>query len=175
MCSSDLWWLSESTGLAILVVATLYGVGKTFFWPTMLGVVSEQFPKGGALTLNAISGVGMIAVGIVGNPLFGYWQDSSKAEYLLRDHPAIHAAVVVERSSVFGTYQAVDAEKEKALSEADKAIVAGVGQHAQKDTLGNVAVLPVIMCLAYLVLWGWFRARGGYKPVVLESASPPSS
>ena len=44
-------------GALIFLAATLYGFGKTFFWPTMLGVVSEQTPKGGALTLNAISGL----------------------------------------------------------------------------------------------------------------------
>ena len=33
--------------------ATVYGIGKTFLWPTMLGVVSERFPRGGALTLGA--------------------------------------------------------------------------------------------------------------------------
>src|SRR5262249_421525 len=32
--------------LAIFAAATLYGVGKTFFWPTMLGITSEQCPKG---------------------------------------------------------------------------------------------------------------------------------
>jgi xylose isomerase len=46
--------LSGAAGIMILVAATVYGVGKTFFWPTMLGVVSEQCPRGGALTLNMI-------------------------------------------------------------------------------------------------------------------------
>ena len=41
----------------------------------MLGVVSEQTPKGGALTLNAISGVGMLAVGVLGFPLIGALQE----------------------------------------------------------------------------------------------------
>ena len=48
----------------IFACATLYGFGKTFFWPTMLGVVSEQAPKVEFLTLNAIAGIGMLAVGI---------------------------------------------------------------------------------------------------------------
>ena len=46
-----LYMLSLSAGIMILVAATIYGLGKTFFWPTMLGVVAERFPKGGALTL----------------------------------------------------------------------------------------------------------------------------
>ena len=45
--------LGGAVGAAV-VAATIYGIGKTFFWPTMLGVVSEQFPRGGAVTLGAI-------------------------------------------------------------------------------------------------------------------------
>ena len=33
-----LLFLSRSAGLTILIAATIYGFGKTFFWPTMLGV-----------------------------------------------------------------------------------------------------------------------------------------
>jgi len=57
--------LSKTNGAsmaAIFGAATLYGIGKTFFWPTMLAVASEQCPRGGALTLNAVGGIGMIAV-----------------------------------------------------------------------------------------------------------------
>ncbi|RYG54972.1 MFS transporter, partial [bacterium] len=51
--------LAVAKGLAfIFIAASIYGVGKSFFWPTTLGIVSEQFPKGGALTLNAIAGIG---------------------------------------------------------------------------------------------------------------------
>src|SRR5207253_2947530 len=34
-----------------LAAASVYGIGKTFYWPTMLGVISERFPRGGALAL----------------------------------------------------------------------------------------------------------------------------
>ena len=44
--------MNTTIGFCILA-ATVYGFGKTFLWPTMLGVVSERFPKGGALTLGA--------------------------------------------------------------------------------------------------------------------------
>ena len=66
------------SGLGLIVAAaTLYAFGKTFFWPTMLGVTSEQCPKGGSLSLNAISGIGMIAVGILGFPFIGQLQDKT--------------------------------------------------------------------------------------------------
>ncbi|HZT83765.1 MAG TPA: MFS transporter [Gemmataceae bacterium] len=57
------------------LAATVYGVGKTFFWPTMLGVVSERFPKGGALTLGTIGGIGMLSAGLLGAPGIGKEQD----------------------------------------------------------------------------------------------------
>jgi len=54
---------------------TIYGIGKTFYWPTMLGVISERFPKGGALALGFSGGVGMLSAGILGGPMIGYKQD----------------------------------------------------------------------------------------------------
>jgi MFS family permease len=75
-----LYTLSFTVGMAIFAAATLYGVGKTFFWPTMLGVVSEQTPKGGALTLNAIAGIGMLAVGTLGFPYIGALQAKKAIE-----------------------------------------------------------------------------------------------
>ena len=75
-----LYTLSFTAGMVIFAAATLYGVGKTFFWPTMLGVVSEQTPKGGALTLNAISGIGMLAVGTLGFPYIGALQATKAIE-----------------------------------------------------------------------------------------------
>jgi hypothetical protein len=53
----------------------VYGIGKTFYWPTLLGVISERFPKGGALALGLSGGVGMIGAGLLGGPGIGYKQD----------------------------------------------------------------------------------------------------
>src|SRR5215216_1823146 len=76
-----LYTLSLTSGLlAIFLAAGLYALGKTFFWPTMLGVVSEQTPKGGALTLNAISGIGMLAVGVLGFPYIGALQANKEID-----------------------------------------------------------------------------------------------
>lgn len=58
-----------------IVAVSIYGVGKTFYWPTMLGVVSERFPKGGALALGICGGIGMISAGYLGGPGIGYKQD----------------------------------------------------------------------------------------------------
>jgi len=58
-----------------VAAVTVYGIGKTFYWPTLLGVISERFPKGGALALGLSGGVGMIGAGILGGPGIGYKQD----------------------------------------------------------------------------------------------------
>jgi MFS family permease len=58
-----------------VAAVTVYGLGKTFYWPTLLGVISERFPKGGALALGLSGGVGMIGAGILGGPGIGYKQD----------------------------------------------------------------------------------------------------
>ena len=74
--TAGLLLLGNVSGVALCVIAaTVYGIGKTFYWPTMLGVVSERFPKGGALTMGAMGGVGMLSAGFLGGPLIGYKQD----------------------------------------------------------------------------------------------------
>jgi MFS family permease len=80
---AGLLFLGHAYGaMACVLAATVYGFGKTFFWPTMLGVVSERFPKGGAVTLGMIGGVGMISAGILGAPGIGYKQDYFATQYL---------------------------------------------------------------------------------------------
>lgn len=58
-----------------IIAATVYALGKTFLWPTMLGVVSEQFPKGGAIAIGMLGGAGMLSAGLLGGPAIGFKQD----------------------------------------------------------------------------------------------------
>lgn len=160
-------FLSKATGVTILVAATLYGFGKTFFWPTMLGVVAEQFPKGGALTLNATGGVGMLGVGVVGAVFLGYIQDTSIDRHLQAQSPAIHQQVTTEKRWVFGSYPAVDAKQVTTLPEGDQKAIEVLSGTAKKDALTTVAIFPFIMLLSYLALLGYFKTRGGYQAEVL--------
>jgi MFS family permease len=61
---------------------TIYALGKTFYWPTLLGVISENFPKGGALALGISGGIGMLAAGMIGGPGIGYKQDLAAVQNL---------------------------------------------------------------------------------------------
>jgi MFS family permease len=162
-----LLFLSKATGVTILLAATLYGVGKTFFWPTMLGVVAEQSPRGGALTLNAIAGVGMLGVGVVGAVFLGYIQDTSVDRHLQAQQPGIHQQVTTEKKWVFGSYPTLDQDVVGTLPEQDRAEIDHIGAIAKKDALSTVAIFPFIMLLGYLGLIAYFRSRGGYKAEVL--------
>lgn len=165
--------LSMAAGVLILVAATFYGFGKTFFWPTMLGVVSEQFPKGGALTLNAISGVGMLGVGVVGAALLGNIQDKEVDKRLALKNPALYKEVVgPTKQSVFGAYQPLDEDKVRKQPEAGKEEIKAVQEEAKKTALFTVALFPCFMLASYLLLILYFKARGGYKAVILEGAAP---
>ncbi|MDB5338188.1 MAG: Major Facilitator Superfamily protein [Planctomycetaceae bacterium] len=92
--------LSQSVTMCI-IAATVYGFGKTFLWPTMLGVVSERFPRGGAVTLGLVGGVGMLSAGLLGGPGIGYKQDYF-ATLNLKDHsPPTYVRYKVEEPKGF--------------------------------------------------------------------------
>ncbi len=180
IAAAGLTWLSAAgNALGMLfLAATLYGFGKTFFWPTTLGVVSEQYPKGGALMLNAIAGVGMIAVGTLGNPLIGTVQDHALVPRVEKELPEVASALIVEAPGVFGNHRTVKASKldellataneaKKAELEAAKAKITAIQQEVKQQTLGKIAVLPAIMCVCYLGLIVYFRSKGGYQAEVL--------
>ena len=84
------------------VFATLYD--QNILWPTTLGVVSEQCPKGGALTLNAIAGIGMLAVGIL-RPHGKMTEDSIKVS----KEATAETYENFQRQHLFGDYTVVDA------------------------------------------------------------------
>jgi MFS family permease len=159
-------YLSTAAGIGILAAATIYGLGKTFFWPTMLGVVSERFPKGGALTLNLISGIGMLAAGVLGNALLGNIQDKEIEKQLQASGATLYESVVgEEKVSIFGKYRAVDQDKVQTLPPTQQDQVQGIREDSKKSALKTVVFFPGIMLVSYLLLILYFRSKGGYKPV----------
>ena len=159
---------------AIFGAATLYAVGKTFFWPTMLGVASEQCPKGGALTLNALGGIGMLAVGILGGPFIGYLQENSATQMLQAGDPAIYQTVTVEKSYLLGNYRAIDPVKSAAVTdEKAKESIKTATTTGQFSALGKMAMFPAFMLAGYLALILYFKSKGGYKPVEITGGAAP--
>lgn len=120
-----LYWLGsldENTSAVVAIAAaTLFGVGKTFLWPTMLGVTAEQFPRGGALLLSLMGGAGMLSVGLV-TPIMG------------------------QRMDRFGPGAA----------------------------LQFVSVLGGILTVIFTGIWLYYRARGGYRAVSINTGAVSS-
>lgn len=67
--------LSYTSGPMTFVAAGVFAIGICYFWPTMLGFVSEKIPESGALGLSIMGGLGMFAVSIV-LPLMGRFMDT---------------------------------------------------------------------------------------------------
>jgi MFS family permease len=164
-----LTWLGNAGATLgmLLAAATLYAFGKTFFWPTTLGVVSEQYPKGGALLLNAISGVGMISIGTIGGPAIGTLQDQTLAAAVANETPEQYEIVKKPIDGQFYTYEAIDAAKISTLPAVDRERIQQLQRDTKQHALAKIAVLPAIMCVCYLVLIAYFKSKGGYQAEVL--------
>ena len=115
---------------------------------------------------------------VLGFAFLGAMQDHSLDRRLREQNPAIYAKVTEpERTAYLMTFRPIDKEKELKLPEAERKIVQDVRAENSQTTLAKVAVPPVIMCVFYLGLIAYFRARGGYKPVELvrqPAGSPPA-
>jgi fucose permease len=80
------------SGWLTFASATLFAVGVCYFWPTMLGVVSERVPRSGALGLGLMGAMGMAVVGIVTSPVMGRIAD----DYAHEQIPVAEAMAVFE-------------------------------------------------------------------------------
>ena len=172
LCSAlaivGLYLLSFATAVGfIFFAATIYGVSKTYFWPTMLGVVAEQTPKGGALTLNAIAGIGMLSVGILGGPFIGYLQESSVTSAIQVELPAAYEQVTQESDYLLGKYTALNSNALADLTEEDQVQVTNIQERETQGALAKMCMFPAFMLICYIGLILYFKGQGGYKPKVL--------
>ena len=164
--------LSKSVGWAILVASTVYALGKTFLWSTTLGLVSEQFPKGGALTLNGVSAVGVLFLGVLGSPYIGYKQDQDMHERLAGAHaPLLQKIDGGPKPTIFGSAPSLDQERIKALPAAEQKELEAVQGASKRGVFMTISVLPAFMLLCYIGMFMYFKAKGGYKPVDLDHSS----
>jgi MFS family permease len=93
-----LYWLGVAEGFAVLIAGTVYALGKTFLWPTILGVVGERFPRGGALVMGAMGGMGMLSAGLLGGPMIGYKQDYYASKQLTAESASTAERYQVEKA-----------------------------------------------------------------------------
>jgi len=172
VAAAGLFGLSAVTGLGLVfVAATVYGIGKSYFWPVTLGIVGEQFPRGGALTINAIAGVGMVFVGTLGNPSIGTVQDLEIVNRVQEQKPEVAEQIIEKEQGMWGEYRTVNQDKIDTLPEDQKKAVREILENGKQASFGWLAILPLVMFICYLGLLGYFRSIGGYKPEALQSKS----
>lgn len=128
--------LGNAEGVVMCVVAaTVYACGKTFLWPTMLAVTSERFPKGGAVAIGLMGGMGMLSAGLLGGPAIGYKQDYYATKSLESKAPETYARYSVAEPKGFLFLPAIkglDGAKVGVLSDGGKEL-ANVGQALAKE------------------------------------------
>jgi len=73
-----LFLLSRASGYAAFGAAFVFAAGICFFWPTMLGFVSEYLPNTGALGLSLMGGAGMFSTSLI-IPIMGKWYDNFRS------------------------------------------------------------------------------------------------
>jgi MFS family permease len=160
-----------------MIALAVYAVGKTFFWPTMLAVVGDRFPRTGAIAMSIMGGIGMMSAGLLGGPGLGYAKDRFTTEHLTASNPAVYEQYKAATPSKFLFLNEVTALNGTKLSEAQTATTKTPDQKAVVDasivgdrkTLKADSFIPATMAAIYLLLFFYFKAIGGYKPVHIDS------
>ena len=129
--------MGYTSGAMVFASAGIFALGVAFFWPSMLGFVSENVPKSGALGLAIMGGIGFLG-GAIAQPVLGAVFDAQTAT-------AIPAGQTVEvlKSAVAGTKEAATWASAQLTG----------GEH----TLRFVAVVPAVLIVAFIFLHVWKR------------------
>ncbi len=161
-----------------LVALGIYAVGKTFFWPTMLAVVGDRYPKSGAVAMSIMGGIGMLSAGMIGGPGLGYSKDRFAGEELQRVAPQLAAEYKAEKPSTFLNISATsvyglngtmleEARKADPRTENQQTVVSA-DQRGDRTTLRVDSFIPAIMAVIYLGLLLYYRSIGGYRPLRID-------
>lgn len=182
--------MADSFMMALLAL-TVYGIGKTFFWPTMLAVGSDRFPRSGAVAISMMGGVGMLSAGLLGSPGLGYFKDRYASEELQKVDAKLYEENKAEKTTKFLPFilpevngldgkklgEATEAvQKERANAGKPDQVKATEDQHklaaasimGDRRTLVTDSLIPITMAVIYLGLLLYFKAIGGYRPVSLK-------
>lgn len=119
--------------------ATIFAFGICFFWPTMLGFVSENLPRTGALGISLMGGAGMLSVSFV-LPFMGKLYDSKTLAHMPTEY----------------TLEALHTINESHL---DTGLLKTAQLSAGIETLQLVAILPVILTVVFVGIYLFMKKR----------------
>jgi len=121
--------------------ATVYALGKTFLWPTMLGVVGERFPQSATLAMALLGCIGMLSAGYLGGPGIGYKQDYFASQYIQEHHAETFERVKAPNENsflVFPKITGIDGAKAGMISDMGEGMMSEVeiaGDRIKEDSL----------------------------------------
>ena len=78
LAATGIYLLSTLTGGGVYLAAVVFALGICYFWPTMIGFVSEYLPRTGALGMSLVGGAGMFSM-VIWNPVIGGWLEEAAA------------------------------------------------------------------------------------------------
>jgi MFS family permease len=90
--------LSQASGYSAFGAAFVFAAGVCFFWPTMLGFVSEYLPNTGALGLSLMGGAGMFSTSLI-IPFMGKWYDDFKTAAIAKGSDLLQADAIAGSST----------------------------------------------------------------------------
>ena len=120
--------IGQSIGF-MFFAASVYAAGKTFLWPTMLGVVGERFPKSATVAMGLMGFAGMTSAGLLGGPGIGYKQDYFASEFMQANAPATYERIQAEKENgflVFPKIRGLDGAKSGMLADDAKKVMSDV-------------------------------------------------
>ncbi len=94
-----LFALAHAEGWATWGAAAVFAIGVCYFWPTMIGFVSEYIPDSGALGLSLVGGAGMLATAMF-QPIIGKWFDNNLAEATARGLSGEEASLIAGQATL---------------------------------------------------------------------------
>jgi fucose permease len=93
--------MGYTSGAMVFLAAGIFALGIAFFWPTMLGFVSENIPESGALGLAIMGGIGFLG-GAIAQPVLGAIFDAQTVAAI----PDGQVAEVLKKAAA-GTHEAI--------------------------------------------------------------------
>ena len=162
--------LSVSSGWIVFLAFVLYAIGQTFYWPTVLGFTAERYPRGGALTLNTVSAIGLLSVGIIGAPIIGAFNDNHTKSNVKELSVEVYEEAQTEENFFGASYESidVDAAKELAAEKGMKEEFHSAVMESSRMSLRSVAyAFPLVMLICFGAIAIYFRMTGGYRPLTL--------
>jgi fucose permease len=107
IAAAGLYMFSHAQNVtAAFLWAGVFAMGIAFWWPTMLGITSERFPRSGALGLAVIGATGSFATALSG-PVMGWISETRGTAQVLPTWSALPLLLIV----IFGAIYLVDKGK----------------------------------------------------------------